>query len=100
MSYCRFSDKYYKCDIYTYYVENDCYCIHVARGRYCETGNPNNPKKIKIINIPHAGDTFYENSLDDFLNRLYFLRKLGFNIPEFVFNEVKYEIALEESEED
>jgi hypothetical protein len=57
-------------------------------------------KKIKIINIPHAGDTFYENSLDDFLNRLYFLRKLGFNIPEFVFNEVKYEIALEESEED
>jgi hypothetical protein len=45
MSYCRFSDKYYKCDIYAYYVENDCYCIHVARGRYCETGNPNNPKK-------------------------------------------------------
>ena len=38
MSYCRFSNDDYRCDVYVYDSVYDCYTVHVAANRviYCE----------------------------------------------------------------
>lgn len=119
MSYCRFSSDDWKCDIYAY--ESDMgYEIHVAARRI--VGNvptlPNPPEvsgqewsaayvaqsafiktaQREPITLPHAGESFTCPDLESFEARLRMLRELGYNVPDYVFEEIAQDKAAEEKD--
>jgi hypothetical protein len=114
MSYCRWSSDNWMCDIYCYYSTGDKYVTHVAGNRvvgnipkipkYSESSKDEWNKAYKAqmdfmdscereyIGLPYDGMTFEDDTLIDFLNRLTHLRNTGYNIPDFVFEEIKDEL--------
>jgi hypothetical protein len=121
MSYCRFSDDDFQCDLYCYEHVDGGFITHVAynRPKYKEPlPAPIDPAKDTIkkwlerhkkvltmvseaerisITLPHAGESFCDNTLEDFLARLIKLRELGYRFPDYVIERVKEE--LEEQHE-
>lgn len=45
------------------------------------------------IGLPHDGKTFSDGDLDDFLARLEYLKKLGYNVPDWAIASVREELA-------
>lgn len=111
MSYCRFSSDDWMCDLYIY--ENASiggWTIHVAANRHKREDIPELPpipvdddleleawaekyheqldavdKATRIpIDLPHAGETFQEETREATLDRVRELRALGYNVPERV----------------
>jgi len=119
MSYCRFSSDDWKCDICAY--ESDMgYEIHVAARRI--VGDvPTLPDPLAVsgqewsaayvaqlafiktarreqITLLHAGESFTCSDLGSFEARLRVLREIGYNVPDYVFEEIAQERAVEEKD--
>ena len=62
---------------------------HRKQGDYLKTA------EHKPIGLPYDGESFNDKTLSDFLDRLFMLRDAGYNIPEYVFEDVKSEILAE-----
>lgn len=72
MSYCRFIEA----DVYAYETK-DAWDIWV-------TANSE---------LPHAGEYFKEPTIQDFQARMIALRDLGYDIPDYVFEQIAEEVA-------
>lgn len=122
MSYCRFSTDDYRCDLYIY----DCgggITTHVAGSRYVgDTPIPEIPEgwhklppaemkalwdaqadwlktaRLEPINLPNAGESFYNLDADQTVERVKELRRLGYNFPDFVLASLEDEAKDEEEE--
>lgn len=116
MSYCRWSSDDFACDIYAYEADNG-FTIHIAGNRIL--GDV--PKMLPIdhedwlsayraqheflataqretITLPHAGETFVCDDLEDFKARLLMLREIGYNFPDYVLDEIDAEMKDEASQ--
>lgn len=113
MSYCRFSCMDFACDLYAYEGPGE-YVIHVANRRVA--GDiPSTPcimstspeeyvkahraqmdfletARRDLIDLPHAGESFYEPDAEAFHARLVELRGLGYRFPAYVLDTVQAEI--------
>jgi len=49
------------------------------------------------LKFPHAGESFHEATLEDFRNRLVYLREIGYTFPDYVFNTIDEELQDESS---
>src|SRR5574337_47846 len=112
MSFCRWSSDGFQCDLYCY-ESQDGFVTHVAASRHTkrvsdydfssaeailesakkremELDDPEN--KLLPIGLPHDGETFIDNSLKDMLERVLWLKSLGYIVPDLVINAVMEEI--------
>jgi len=115
MSYCRWSTDDFQCDLYCY---EDCaggFTIHVAMIRYGYK-EPLPPAialtddnieewfiRHKVvqgmiekadhipIDLPHDGESFSDPDLQSFLERIVYLKSLGYRVPERVIEMIKEE---------
>ncbi len=120
MSYCRFSCDNWKCDLYVYSDFQGGWTIHIAKRRHSE-GIPEVPPLPRdkddiqkwmakyqeqmdwlqadvptIIDLPHAGKSFYSLDKEQTLATLKELKSLGYNFPDYVIDN----IASEEDEDE
>ncbi|MDP9203477.1 MAG: hypothetical protein M3P26_16340 [Gemmatimonadota bacterium] len=117
MSYCRWSSDNWRCDLYCYQDISLGYTTHVAGNRV--VGDiPQEPDwallvidlprfgrehaavmafldtaERRPIGLPHDGATFHDPDLASFLSRVTELRKIGYNVPDYVFDEIREEMA-------
>lgn len=114
MSYCRWSDDDYKCDVYVYQSAS-CggYVTHVAGSRYVFKAELPAPVKfsdidawiarhkaisdmvddadMEPIGLPHDGEDFTDTYPEDCANRLERLRALGYNVPQYAIDSLREE---------
>ena len=116
MSYCRWSSDNFKCDVYCYEDVMGGYTTHVANskpvGDLPEMPSINMPKEEwknkykeyreafdkvenEKIGLRHDGETFNDETLEDFLDRLLYLKEVGYHIPDYVFDDIREEIKEE-----
>lgn len=127
MSYCRFSTNDYQCDVYCYESCYGGYQTEVASRRYVFTGPlppplPNDQGMLENvmafyarhdqvrklldvqnmvkIGLAYDGASFVDDTLEEFLERLQMLRTAGYNIPDYVFDDVREEIAFSKLSEE
>jgi hypothetical protein len=106
MSYCRWSNDDWTCDIYAYEAE-DGFTVHVAANRYTseiphlpsfyEVSNDEwfeayqaqmkavETSEKKKIGGKYDGKIFIYDTLEEFLNGIADIRSHGYNVPEYVF---------------
>lgn len=112
MSYCRFSCSRWTSDVYAYANVLGEFVVHVA-GLRIVGEVPAVPGIVELaegristddwlaahraeaefletavrapIDLPHAGESFYERSAEALIERLQALRALGFHVPEHAF---------------
>lgn len=115
MSYCRWSDLNFKCDLYCY-AGQGFYVTHVAGRKY--VGDPPElsfkllmrgyPEEfleafrrvrrwmetapMTDILLPHAGESFNDPTLGCFLLRLLWLKDFGYRFPDEVIDQVIEEL--------
>lgn len=119
MSYCRWSSDNWKCDLYCYEDVSGGWTTHVA-GRRRVGEIPDDRREdffarrisaeeffhlhnrqmevlgtlpMEDIDLPHAGETFHDGSLQEFKDRLLMLRKIGYHFPDYVLTDIDEEIA-------
>ena len=116
MSYCRWSSDNFKCDLYCYEDVSGGYTTCVAGNRVigdvpklprltaesAKDGSYLTAYKLQMaflesaerekINLPHVGESFNDPDLESFLERLIYLRGLGYNFPDYVIEAVNQEI--------
>lgn len=123
MAYCRWSSDNWNCDLYCYEDVSGGFTIHIAgRRRIGEipsdrwedfmSGRIGAEEFAKLhreqldvadnlplihIDLPHAGECFNEASLEEFKNRLLYLRGLGYNFPDHVLDQIDQEIRERDS---
>ena len=120
MSYCRWSSDDWKCDIYAY-ESGEGYVIHVA-GRKRVGDIPTVPNILETepeewgeayrkqlraleaiplvdIDLPFAGETFVEPTLQSFHDRMMELRRTGYHIPDYVMFGIQEEMRLQAEQE-
>lgn len=125
MAYCRFSSMDGKCNVYAYEDVYGGYTIHLAgRKRTNIDKAPPYPdlslldkdleefkRQDKIrrdwdesegkvwenLKLKHASRTFREDSLEDFRDRLIYLRELGYTFPDYVFDCIEEEMQDEQA---
>lgn len=116
MSYCRWSDMDYQCDVYAYETEGG-YQIHVASKK--RVFKEPLPEKVHFsddkieewlvrwdvmqgilersdlvdIGLPYDGESYCYEDQKEFLARLMVLREAGYRIPDWTFDEVMMEVA-------
>jgi hypothetical protein len=85
MSYCRWStrDRDDQCDLY---------CYTTGTGDSYTTGNTYITHIRHSIDLPHAGGSFEDSSLEAFKARLLYLRSIGYHFPDCVLDEIGDEI--------
>ena len=118
MSFCRWSDDDYRCNIYAY--ESDCggYCVHVARKKPL-FNEPLPPaakdtaadewfqRRVKVnqmvreagwadIGLSRDGESYSLDSLSDVLELLESLKEEGYNVPDYVINTLRDDALSEE----
>lgn len=94
MSYCRYGPE---SDVYCYHTttlprSKSAYVTHVARMRTADDGEPD----ADLIGLPHDGETFVDESLGMFKERLLWLRKIGYLVPPSALDRIKREMAKAE----
>lgn len=121
MSYCRWSSDNWKCDLYCY--EGDKFITHIAGRRrvghipddrlsdflqnkitpeeYTKL-HKEQMKAVKAcgfedITLPHAGETFEDEDLESFKERLLYLREVGYRFPDYVLEQIDEEMAEEKA---
>lgn len=117
MSYCRWSSDDCMCDLYCY---ESCYggwTTHVARSRrerrpvpsldysnsdvFMETyrSQMEDLKNIKLkpIGLPHDGETFNDETIEKFLERIIYLKSIGYSVPDSVIYNIREEIKESEN---
>jgi hypothetical protein len=120
MSYCRWSNDDFRCDLYCYEDVAGGWTTHVAARRY--VGSSERPheewrlllgndeeqaefwrqhaalhewlEKAQLVppGLGHDGKTFHDYSLEDFLARLLMLQGAGYFFPPSVIDDVRQEI--------
>lgn len=85
MSYCRWEtrDRKDQCDLYCYgtgtgdsYATGDNFITHIRHS----------------IDLPHAGESFEDSSLEAFKARLLYLRSIGYRFPDCVLERIDDDI--------
>lgn len=117
MSYCRWSSDNWKSDVYVY-QSAEAFCIHVA-GRRLVGDAPEVPSPIGTdfddwyaahraqmawmekaeranIELPYAGDSFYEATAAEAVDRLKMLQALGYHVPQYAIESLEEEIEEED----
>lgn len=115
LSYCRWSNDDFQCDLYCYEHINGMFVTHVAVNRpvYNEPLPPDinisedqdgwfkRHKKImemldnahsKNIGLKYDNETFEDSTLEEFLETLLMLKAEGYHFPDYVIESVKEEI--------
>ncbi len=117
MSYCRWSSDNFDCDIYAYESCYGGFQVHIATNRYVGEIPKVNYNLIqndkthqqfieqrkaqskflennvsKPIGLPHDGETFLYESLEDFKQAMIGFRKLGYRFPNYVIESIQEEI--------
>jgi len=123
MSYCRWSNDDYQCDVYVYDSVHDCVAIHVAGNRVTPPGPAPAPigdwwargdagisdymtrsKAVEewlatgtraTIGLPHDGETFEEPDAKAAADKLEYLRGLGYNVPQYAIDALREESAAD-----
>jgi len=112
MSYCRWSSDNWKCDLYCY-EGSDGFVTHIANRKLVKeaplvpdlltTDNETWSKahgsqmdflkyaKRKDIGLPYDGQTFVDESLEDFLERVKHLKETGYCVPDYVIKSIEDE---------
>lgn len=117
MSYCRWSSDDFGCDLYCY-ESDDGYTTHVASNRVvgevpkidfslltvsgdafmrqhqAQMDYLRSAKRERIL-LPHAGETFVDDDLESFAQRLHYLRACGYRFPDEVFIAIERERQAE-----
>lgn len=116
MSYCRWSSDNFECDLYCYQSDSG-WITHVASHRHAgdipkvdwqllqdgkgDEFNAANKKQESFlesaelipIGLPHDGETFCDDTLNDFLATVTMLKDAGYQIPEDLIGDVKEEMG-------
>ena len=115
MSYCRFSSDDFACDLYCYEDVSGGWTTHVAGNRIVgdvpsiKGWHQMPPDEMAAaweaqhkfldacerqpIGLPHDGEMFNDPTLEDFRERLIYLRGVGYRFPDYVLEAVDEEIA-------
>ncbi|TWI84709.1 hypothetical protein JM93_03043 [Roseibium hamelinense] len=118
MAFCRFSDEDYGCDLYIYEDTDGGYVTHVASFRYDWKPPKPSPydfdymkkahektwkaqlkkyhEKLKharqvTIGLPFDGHTFWDEDVEEVIERVVLLHDLGYQVPEWVVTALKNE---------
>ena len=118
MAYCRWSSDGHKCDLYVY-ESNMGFEIHVAGQRIIgevppfpciEDGRDGFAKKAleyhkffdtckrEPIGLPHDGESFICDSLEEMREKIIELREVGYCFPDYVLESIDEELAEVKSE--
>lgn len=124
MSYCRFSDNDYQCDVYVYSDVGGGITTHVAGRRFVISEplpesipfSPNrfeewyarhekvmsllDSEKMVKIGLQHDGKTFNHDTPTECANFLIELRDMGYNIPQYAIDALIDEVSLDNSDAD
>lgn len=110
MSYCRWSDQDYQCDVYAYRSDRG-YETFVASKRYVfsealpdQVNFQENPAawferhhkvldildrtKMVDIGLPHDGEDWTDGEASACAERLIQLREIGYNVPQYAIDEL------------
>ena len=114
MSYCRWSSDNWNCDLYCYadcsggfttwiaemrhknvpklpafgsVPDNEYWKLHDEQMYFLDTA------ELKPIGLKYDGERFNDPDLVSFLNRVLHLRKVGYNVPEYVIDRIKKEMG-------
>ena len=117
MSYCRFSSNNWNCDIYAYESCMGGWEVHVAAnrivgnipkvdyglikdGEYEKFSKQHKAQmeflrncKRKEIGLSMDGESFNCPTLIDFKQKMIELREAGYNFPDYVLEDIEYEIS-------
>lgn len=122
MSYCRWSSDSYRCDLYCYEDVDGGFTIHIAATRCLvpdgvgdgidDLRSGMTDDEIREwsaryqgflrdleryewveIDLPHAGESFNEPDLVSFRDRLVYLRNLGYQFPDHVFEMIDEDLS-------
>lgn len=129
MSYCRWSNDDFQCDVYVYESVGDFYAIHIAGSRVTPPAETRPAPLIgswwsqgeagiaaymarskaveawlaaaerKPIELPHAGEMIREPDAETCAAKLEYLRGLGYNVPQYAIDGLR-ETAKEQEAED
>lgn len=117
MSYCRWSSMNFKCDLYCYEHVDGTWTTHVAGNKVVTPIIPGPPHRAWVFKVPalwrlwsrlhhlsidigirrdiglkYDGETFKDESLEDFRLTLTMLRGEGYRFPDYVLEAVDEEI--------
>ena len=114
MSYCRWSSDNWRCDLYCYEDVSGGFTTHVAGNRVVGEIPAEPPLVLPLpddwaqqhsrvmaflstaerrpIGLPHDGESYNDPDLQSFLERVTSLRADGYNVPDYVFDEIRAEI--------
>ena len=121
MSYCRWSSDDFKCDLYCY-ASSEGYTTHIANNRvigevphidwesfldkrvsakefadqYQAQMQFMETCQREQIGLPEDGKSYDDPDLESFLDRILYLRKLGYRVPDHVINDIREEIRDEQ----
>jgi hypothetical protein len=119
VSYCRWSSNNWDCDLYCYADCDGGYTTHVAWNRVVGT-TPEVPPindvapgewlkahraqmaflktaKHKRIGLPYDGQSFSDETLEEFLDRVTMLRDVGYHVPTWLIDDIREEMHSPES---
>lgn len=115
MSYCRWSNDDYQCDVYTYADVAGGYTTHVAGNRplldvelpervsFTAENNAAWFKRDRLvtewleradrkpIGLAHDGETFRDETAEDAANTLQMLKDAGYNVPQYAIDALREE---------
>lgn len=108
MSYCRWSSDNFKSDVYVYEDVRGGYTTHVASNRIISEVFPFDWENVhetydkhieslkkairEPITLPHAGESFHSQSLEECIDTLEYLVSLGYNVPQRALDALKQEL--------
>lgn len=123
MSYCRWSDNDFQCDLYVYEDVSGGYQIMVAASRYVfaeplpepldfllipgfteEQGNAYLARHAKVMNmvkeasserihLPYAGEFFHYDTPGECADQLKYLQEIGYRVPQYAIDALRAEVS-------
>lgn len=115
MAYCRFSSDDFRCDLYCYEDVHGGYTTHVAAvrvvykdplppivsiddpvawlARHERVKKLHSKASLVDITLPNAGESFHDATVEGFLDRLRYLRDIGYRFPSEVIEAVEGEVV-------
>lgn len=114
MSYCRFSSDDFQSDVYAYADVNGGYTVWLAARRLVGKLTPlpeltkgnieEYMRAVEVqrgeletmdkgpVNLPYAGERINYVTLEDFLDGMLYLRKLGYHVPNEAIDRIREEM--------